>query len=231
MGWPKGKPRSEETKRKITEWNIANSPTRGKHLSAETKEKISKAMSQTLQGNKRRLGIPHTAETKQRISQTLKNKWQKDEDFIRANLQWREQLSPEEWRRITLKSTDAMNVFWQSLTPKERLAVNANGRKAASLIRPTLIELAIEELLKSLNITFESQKPIGKFIVDIYIPAKKLVIECDGDYWHSLPSAIKRDKAKDRYLSRLGYKIIRIPERIIKNDKRSCIALIENAIN
>lgn len=231
MGWPKGKPRSEETKRKISAWGQEHKPRLGQHLSNEAKQKISVAMSRNLQGNKRRLGIPHTPETRQRISRTLRRKWQEDESFIRANLQWRERLSPEEMRRITRKSTDAMNAFWQGLNPEERLAINANGRKSASLVRPTSIELATEELLQSLGINFEHQKSIGKFIVDIYIPTKKLVIECDGDYWHSLPSAIKRDKDKDQYLSELGYKIIRIPAHIIKNDRQDCIARIEKAMN
>jgi len=231
MSWPKGKPHAEETKRKISAWGQENKPFLGHHHSDEAKQTLSVAMSKTLQGNKRRLGIPHTEETKRKISQTLRSKWRKDKDFIKANMQWREQLSPEDWQRITRKSTDAMKAFWQSLTPDERLAVNANGRKAASLVRPTSIELAIEELLKSLGITFESQKPIGKFIVDIYIPTKKMVIECDGDYWHALPSAIKRDKAKAKLLSSLGYNLLRIPERIIKNDEQSCIAMIESAMN
>ena len=217
MSWPKGKPRTEETKKKISAWMEENKPFAGRHHSDNAKQLISEAMSHNLKGNKRRLGIPHTEEVKQRISQTLKRKWREDEDFIEANLQWRKQMNPEDWQRITKKSINAMTAFWHSLTAEERLMVNENGRLAASRIRPTAIETSIETLLKSLNIVFESQKPIGKYIVDIYIPVKRLVIECDGDYWHSLPSAIKRDKEKNKYLRKLGYHVVRIPEHAIKH--------------
>ncbi len=75
MSWPKGKPRSKETKSKISAWMMANKPTLGKHLSDEAKHKLSIAMSLRLQGNKRRLGIPHTEETKQRIGEASRAQW------------------------------------------------------------------------------------------------------------------------------------------------------------
>jgi very-short-patch-repair endonuclease len=36
------------------------------------------------------------------------------------------------------------------------------------------------------------------------------VIEVDGDYWHSLPSSRRNDKAKNTYLRNHGYKLLRI---------------------
>jgi len=48
---------------------------KGKHHSDETKKKLSQMMSQILQGNKRRLGIPHTEETKQRIGEASRTQW------------------------------------------------------------------------------------------------------------------------------------------------------------
>jgi len=230
MSWPKGKPRSEETRGKIRAWSLTHREQLSRHISDEQKHKSSIAMSCRLQGNKRRLGIPHTEETKKRISQTLKHKWASDEVFRKSCLAWRENLSPDDKRRITKKSIDAMRSFWQSLKPEERLAINENGRRAASLARPTSIELAMESLLKSLNIAFESQKPIGKYIVDIYIPSENLVIECDGDYWHSLPQAIKRDKEKNKYLQGLGYKIARIAEHNIKCNTVGIQSTIFNSI-
>lgn len=162
-------------------------------------------------------GKPRSEETKKRISQTSKKHWQ-DKQFREKARKWWDSLSKTEKEIATRKSTDAMKAFWQRLTPEEKLSINANGRKSASQVRPTSIELTVEELLKSLNIVFETQKPIGKFIVDIFIPSKGLVVECDGDYWHSLPKAIKRDREKDKYIRSLGYQIIRIPEYRIKHN-------------
>ena len=75
MSWPKGKPRSEETKRKISVWGQENKPFLGHHHSDEAKIRLSQAMTLTLQGNKRRLGIPHTEETKKRIGEASRIRW------------------------------------------------------------------------------------------------------------------------------------------------------------
>lgn len=50
-----------------------------------------------------------------------------------------------------------------------------------------------------------------------YILNDKILIEFDGDYWHSLLRNIKRDKEKDKIAIRNGYKIFRIKESESKN--------------
>jgi very-short-patch-repair endonuclease len=63
---------------------------------------------------------------------------------------------------------------------------------------------------KQINgLQFYRQKPLGKYIVDFYCPAKKLVIEIDGGqhFWNDNP---EKDKERDKYLAdALGYKILR----------------------
>ena len=48
--------------------------------------------------------------------------------------------------------------------------------------------------------------------LDIFIPSLNLGIEYDGDYWHSLPDMIERDKKKDLACKEKGIKLIRIKE-------------------
>lgn len=74
-----------------------------------------------------------------------------------------------------------------------------------------------------MGITYEPQKPIGRYIVDIYIPGCSLVIECDGDYWHSLPESQKRDRRKDAWLRRHGYQVVRLPEHEIKANPQEAL--------
>ena len=64
MPWPKGKPRSEETKKKMSELN------KGKRLSGEHRRKISEAM----KGKKNTLGHKHSKETKMKIRESLKGR-------------------------------------------------------------------------------------------------------------------------------------------------------------
>ncbi len=83
---------------------------------------------------------------------------------------------------------------------------------------PTSIEKKLYEELKLRGLLFEPQKLIsGKFWVDAYIPGLNLIIEADGNYWHSLDRATKRDRSKDAYLTKCGYNILRLSETEINN--------------
>ena len=82
---------------------------------------------------------------------------------------------------------------------------------------PTLIEIAVGKALDTLGIAYEFQKIIGRCIVDYYLPEHNIVIECDGDYWHSLPKNKARDKKRDRWLIEQGY-TVRILESNIKEN-------------
>jgi very-short-patch-repair endonuclease len=66
--------------------------------------------------------------------------------------------------------------------------------------------------------SFEIQKKIGRYNVDFYLQHLDLVIECDGDYWHSLPRSVERDRRKDKWLKAKGYNIIRLSESDINTD-------------
>ena len=64
---------------------------------------------------------------------------------------------------------------------------------------------------KQINgLQFYRQKPLGKYIVDFYCPAKKLVIEIDGGQHFWDDNIKKDDKERDEYLiDSLGLKILR----------------------
>ena len=84
----------------------------------------------------------------------------------------------------------------------------------------TSIERKVYEELKSMGLLFETQKLInGKFVVDAYIPSLNLIIEADGDYWHSLEENVVRDKSKNTYLDKCGYNLLRLSESEINNGK------------
>ena len=92
------------------------------------------------------------------------------------------------------------------------------NRKQWTNKEPTSIEKKVYEELKNRGLLFETQKLInGKFLVDAYIPALNLIIEADGDYWHSLPKTIGRDKSKNAYLKACGYNLLRLSETEINN--------------
>jgi very-short-patch-repair endonuclease len=56
------------------------------------------------------------------------------------------------------------------------------------------------------------QKPIGRFVVDFYCPKAKLVIELDGGQHYS--EAIQaKDESRDRYMERVGLKVLRFSDK------------------
>lgn len=48
-------------------------------------------------------------------------------------------------------------------------------------------------------------------------PRFNLLIECDGRYWHSQKNVKQRDAAKTRRAERLGYRVERLSEDLIKS--------------
>ena len=80
----------------------------------------------------------------------------------------------------------------------------------------TTIEKKVRQALEKSNLKFKQEFKIGIYRADFLIQGKKMIIECDGDYWHKIPGAIDRDLRKDKYLTNLSYKIIRITESRIR---------------
>ncbi len=81
----------------------------------------------------------------------------------------------------------------------------------------TSIELIVREYLTDNKIVFEANKQIEKkYNVDMFIKPNK-IIECDGDYWHSLERVKSKDIIRDKILKSCGYDIIRLSEEEISN--------------
>lgn len=87
----------------------------------------------------------------------------------------------------------------------------------------TSIEIAVEQVLIALNEPYKSQKQMGPYITDFYLPQYKLILECDGDYWHSLPNVVEKDKKKDHWLYAHNYKLLRLSEKDIKADAMKAV--------
>ncbi len=212
MKMPKGKQGFQKgnnfgTQFKIGD-NLGRSPwNKGKKMSEEFKNKISKAEKGYTHGIKNLIPLKKgcipwnkgkkncfSEETLEKISQAQKGKI----------------VSLETKKKISIANKGKKMV--------KRAAVL--GAKAASNKYPTSIEKKVYSELIKRGFLFEKQKLInGKFLVDAYIPKLNLVIEADGDYWHSLDRVKKRDKAKNAYLAKCGYNLLRISETEINNGK------------
>jgi len=114
----------------------------------------------------------------------------------------------ETGRRIS----EAQKKRWAGLSREERLRICTPGLKLARTTSPTSIEMIVRDLLESLGVRYCSQYPIGPFVVDFYIPRRRLVVECDGEYWHNLPGKREEDMRRDDWLQERGYRVLRLSE-------------------
>lgn len=55
---------------------------------------------------------------------------------------------------------------------------------------------------------FYRQKPIGDYIVDLFCPKAKIIIEIDGSH-HLVGETIEYDRIRDDYLTSLGLRVLR----------------------
>jgi very-short-patch-repair endonuclease len=87
---------------------------------------------------------------------------------------------------------------------------------------PTVSEAALWRAIgthRCLGVRFRRQVVIAdRFIVDFLAPSVRLVVEVDGPV-----HAFKRgaDARRDRVLTRLGYRVLRLPEQLVREGLQS----------
>lgn len=105
--------------------------------------------------------------------------------------------------------------YWY--TPKEmrnqRFDLQMNTRAQRMRVKPSPIERPVRCTLEALKLPFISQKIMGTYIADFYLPDHKTVIECDGFAYHQ---NIEREERRDRYFVTNGYRVLHIPGWLCK---------------
>ena len=117
-----------------------------------------------------------------------------------------------------------------SKTKKEQWQTGKIGKKK---YKPSKLEKTFTNILDLLDIKYETSyyaKEIKAFY-DVYIPKYNLIIEVDGDFWHTNPikypegpiskcqfKNMERDKVKNEWALSNGYKLLRFWENDINNN-------------
>jgi len=98
--------------------------------------------------------------------------------------------------------------------------INHPNRK----FKDTDIELKMEAELQRRGINYQKQVPLCSIaIVDFYLPEYRIVIQCDGDYWHNRQGAKERDERQDKVLIFNGFNVYRFWGHEINKDVIKCI--------
>lgn len=77
--------------------------------------------------------------------------------------------------------------------------------------------------LKQNNINFERQKEIGRFKVDFFFSGADLIVEIDGEKYHSSPEQREKDRKRDSILMKKGYAVLRFAGHRIYRDVGGCV--------
>jgi len=133
-------------------------------------------------------------------------------------------------RLQTDTARDKRAAYFSSELHKSRARQNAlalaKRRRSGELppqmkICDTKPELAVEVTLDSIGVRFIKQQTFGPYTFDFYLPDHKILLEVQGEYWHSLPKNIANDLAKASFIEHhyqdLQLKYISESEAMAKN--------------
>ena len=82
----------------------------------------------------------------------------------------------------------------------------------------------------TLGYKFRRQHGMGKYVVDFYCPARKLIIEIDGSQ-HGDQKAESYDNERTIYLESLGYRVLRFWNNEINTNLEGILLKIVEALD
>lgn len=92
------------------------------------------------------------------------------------------------------------------------------------------LERKVYDHLRYMGLSPTVQEKVGKYRLDFAIygkNGKKLCIEVDGYTFHNTPEAKRKDSIRDAYLKKLGWDILRMSDRQLKEDLYACMRKVE----
>lgn len=116
------------------------------------------------------------------------------------------------------RRSEAQKRYWSTVPYEERLKRTRNGCITGfeANLKNTIssIELKVKYQLDSIGVKYIQQKRVYDkkhnrvYYFDFYLPDYKLVIECNGDYWHNLPERKQRDKDLKQFVENCGKSVL-----------------------
>lgn len=88
--------------------------------------------------------------------------------------------------------------------------------------------VADKGVLRGSGLTLDLQVVMKPYRVDFLVD-DWLVVEIDGAAYHSSPEAVARDQERDRVLQGRGYRVLRIPARVVFSNPGKAVADVRSA--
>jgi very-short-patch-repair endonuclease len=118
------------------------------------------------------------------------------------------------WSR-SLREASSLSSFREKMRDL-RIKALTSGKAIAT---PNKLEKLVYDRLDAFSVDYQKQVALfNKFVVDIFFPQQKLVLEIFGRYWHENPKIMMKDRSKKQYLIKCGYNVEEIWDYEIKQN-------------
>jgi len=164
----------------------------------ETKEKMK--LSHT--GKKRK---PHAPETRKKLSESRRGKKINLDPVTKKR---KSELQKEAWRKRK-QDSESYKEYVSNLSERRKAYIKKNGNPAIQKTE-TSIEIACKEFLEQNNIQYDFQYTLEGKQFDFFLPEKNLLLEVDGEYWHTLEPSIRNDIEKHAIAQKYNIHILRV---------------------
>jgi very-short-patch-repair endonuclease len=183
-------------------------------MNHESRKKISIAMKKLIAS-----GIFFTKEHRKKISESLKGRkitWNTTHHCVshRKGISMEKEYGIKKANEIKNKISLKTKIALKNPEIHKKIVESASkGLRTLALKQRTYIEEKMKKILDNLHIFYEEQKIIkmktnngGNWrMVDFYLPKSNLVIECDGEHWHTKEG----NDIKNKELNEKGFDVIR----------------------
>ncbi len=107
--------------------------------------------------------------------------------------------------------------------PRQRSSMAQRLRREAPFTERKLWKRLRRDALAGLH--FRRQQPIGRYVVDFYCSAVRLVLELDGPSHDDLIAA-EKDAIRTRWLNERGYRVLRFSNEEVQADIERVLGII-----
>lgn len=194
-------------------------PRLGKHCSKETKHKIGLANT----------GRIRSIETRQKLSLAGKGRSHSELHKLRIGLSNAKIKRPYAAKNLTHGTGPANSFYGRHHSDETKAKLRAYTAKQ-KFPRISSIEKKLGEAMIRQGIVAEPQVSLESVCRADFFLDPNIVIFCDGDYWHRIPSTIERDDRQNRLLKKLGYQVLRFWEHEILSDVSACVHRVQECL-
>lgn len=210
---------------------LKNHRGRGKPLSAERREKISRALT----------GRKMSEQFRQRRAECMRERWADPayrEEHIRMQIEINANPALRQKHREIMfdwldkhpdhidKLTKA-SIAWAKQNPHKKLEAAKLGHKAlAGKKKRSSIEILLRQALDAADLPYEEEWDYEIGIADFKVG--EVIIFADGDYWHgpSRPQQQEKDQRQTKHLMSKGFQVLRFWGSELRRDAGGCVAKI-----